>query len=537
MQDEFDQARALGSPGAGSLFDSAVGTQGGPHATVGGTKRTLGSGVPGLDDILNGGFPTQRFYLIEGTPGSGKTTLALQYLLEGRNRDERGLYVTLSETTEELHDVAGSHGWNLDGITLLDTTATAEVATAEAQYTVFHPSEVELQNTVDGVLSKVESVRPTRVVLDSLSDMRLLARDPLRFRRQILSLKQFFASHDITVLMLDDLSADDPDMQLHSLAHGVLHLDQIALAHGAERRRLRVMKLRGVRFHAGYHDFMIRTGGLEVFPRIRLGETPTTLPPERLRSNSRELDELLGGGIPTGTGVLITGSPGTGKSVLATQYAAAAADRGERVTLYLFDERIGTFLDRAAGLKMRLEHHIGTGRMALVQLEPTEISPGEFTSRVIRAASEGSRVIVIDSLNGFTKAMVQEKHLTVRLHELLSYLGSRGVTTLLTLAQRGVFGSVPEEAPDVSYLADAVVLLRYFESHGEVRRAISVFKQRSADHERTIREFKLGPGGLRVGNPLREFQGVLTGLPTYIGRTGELLVQRGNAAPPTPTSE
>jgi circadian clock protein KaiC len=492
-----------------------------PHPVV-------STGIPGLDDILGGGLPRGRLYLIEGTPGSGKTTLALQFLLDGRDRGESVFYVTLSETRQELDDVAASHGWILQGVTMLDVSAAPDIAQPEAQYTVFHPSEVELEKTVTAILEKVETAQPMRVVLDSLSDMRLLARDPLRFRRQILALKQFFAERRVTVLLLDDQTADDADMQLHSLVHGVIRLEQIALTHGAERRHLRVTKLRGVRFHAGYHDFVIRTGGLDVFPRIRLGTLPPPHEPGMVWSGSPELDALVGGGIPHGTSVLITGAPGTGKSVLTTQYAAAAAARGERVALYLFDERIGTFLERAAGLGIDLDAHLRDGRIQLTQLEPTEISPGEFTHRIISSVDEGVRLVVVDSLNGFTKAMAQEQQLTVKIHELLSYLGSRGVTSLLTLAQRGIFGASPDESADVSYLADAVVLLRYFEAHAEVRRAISVFKQRSSDHERTIREFRIGRGGLHLGAPLREFHGVLTGIPTFTGASGELMPQAMN---------
>jgi len=492
---------------------------------------TLETGITGLDDVLNGGWPERRLYLVEGAPGAGKTTLALQYLLEGRDRGEAVVYVTISETRQELDEVAESHGWTLDGVTTLDTTDATDAAGPETQYTVFHPSEIELQNTIQAVVDTVERVNPTRVVLDSLSDMRLLARDPLRFRRQILALKQFFAQRHITALLLDDQTADLPDMQLQSLVHGVLRLEHIAIAHGAERRQLRVTKLRGVRFHAGYHDYVIRTGGLEVFPRIRIGRPGRTVPRAELCSGSPELDALVGGGIPAGTSVLLTGAPGTGKSVLSTQYIVAAAAAGQRVAAYLFDERLGTFRQRAAALGLPLEDALASGNVQLTPLEPTEISPGEFAHRIITAVADGASVIVIDSLNGFTQAMAQERQVTLKIHELLSYLGSRGVTTLVTLAQRGIFGSATDSETDVSYLADAVLLMRYFEAQGEVRRAISVLKQRTGNHERTIREFKLGHGGLRLGEPLREFHGVLTGVPSFIGARGELLESGGFVVP------
>ena len=489
-----------------------------------GAAPVLQSGIPGLDNILGGGFPAQRLFLIEGEPGAGKTTLSMQFLLEGVARGEQVLYVTLSETTHELEVVARSHGWSLETISVLDLESVPNLAEPEAQYTVFHPSEVELQDSVAAVLARAEEVKPARVVLDSLTEMRLLARDSLRFRRQILALKKFFAARGATVLMLDDVSPRDAEMQLHSLVHGVIQLEHSVLSHGAERRRLRATKLRGVNFHAGYHDYTIRKGGLEVFPRIRLGVNPPALVPAVDSCGSRQLDALLGGGLVRGASILVTGAPGTGKSVLTTQFAVAAAERGHRTAIYLFDERMGTFLERAKGLGMSIEKHIQSGHLMLTQLEPTELSPGEFTSRVLRNIHEdGVCIVVVDSLNGFTKAMAEESDLAIKIHELLSYLGGHGVTTIMTLAQRGIFGAPPDDVTDVSYLADGVVLLRYFESQGAVRRAISVVKQRTGNHEQTIREFRIERGGFMLGEPLNEFQGVLTGVPTYTGREAALM--------------
>jgi circadian clock protein KaiC len=474
-------------------------------------------------------LPARRLYLLDGSPGTGKTTLALQFLLAGAARGETGLYVTLSESREELSEVATSHGWSLDGIDVFELPAD-DAATARETYTLFHPAEVELQDVIDRMFGAVERSGARLVVLDSLSEMRLLARDALRFRRQILALKHFFASRGCTVLLLDDKTAPEGDLQLHSLAHGVLQLEHLALEYGAERRRLQVVKLRGRRFLGGYHDFRIKTGGLAVFPRIQrqeFGPGPESRP---LPSGSPELDALLGGGLPSGTSFLITGPAGTGKSVLATQYACAAAARGEKVRFYLFDERLGTFHMRVAGLGMDIEHFVSEGILTLCQVEPTERSPGEFAHDVVRAVEEGGvEMIVIDSINGYLQSMPEERLLPVQVHELLSYLASRGVTSVLTLVQRGIFGNPVDEAADVSYLADSVALLRYFEVSGTVRQAVSVVKKRSGNHERTIRECRVGHGGLHVGPPLHEFQGVLTGVPQYVGDTGPLM--HGTRAP------
>lgn len=477
--------------------------------------RQLSTGVSGLDGILGSGLPRNRLYLIDGEPGSGKTTLALQFLLEGARLGERGLYVTLSETREELEDVARSHGWSLDGIDIFELESTEPT---EEAYTLFHPAEVELQQTVDAVLKAVEDSRPQRVVFDSLSEMRLLARDPLRFRRQILALKQFFAGRDCTILLLDDKTAPEGDLQLHSLAHGVIVLEHVSLEYGSERRRLKVTKLRGQHFRGGYHDFRIRTGGIAVYPRILSNVPRTSASRDPMLSGSKGLDDLLGGGVERGSSVVITGAAGTGKSILATQYAAAAIARGERVRFYLFDERTHTFLLRAKGLEMDVETLVDTAGLRLQQIEPTELSPGEFANEVVQAVeNDGVTLVVIDSINGYMQSMPEERLLPMQVHELLSYLANNGVTILMTLVQRGIFGSPIDETADVSYLADTVILLRFFEYHGAVRQAISVVKKRSGAHERTIREARVGIGGLHIGDPLHEFQGVLTGVPEYVG--------------------
>ena len=491
-----------------------------PERTIAREERAS-TGVAGLDDILGGGLPVHHLYLLDGEPGTGKTTLALQFLLEGASRGERGMYVTLSESRAELEGVAASHGWSLSTV---DVFELSEANTVQAEYTLFHPSEVELQETMSSVHAALEKSDATRVVFDSLSEMRLLARDPLRFRRQILALKQFFAGRPCTVLLLDDKTSPDSDMQLHSLAHGVVNLEHVAMEYGAERRRLQVTKLRGSRFRGGYHDFRINTGGIAVFPRVRL--TPPKVQPRRvdLASGAPGLDTLLGGGITVGTSTLVTGAAGTGKTVLALTYVMAAVQRGEHVLMYLFDERFSTFFMRAKALGLDIQPALDDGRLKVVQLEPTEMSPGEFSNNVVHAVeNDGIKLVVIDSVNGFMQAMPSERQLAIQLHELLSYLATHGVTSILTLVQRGIFGNPVDEAAEVSYLADSVILLRYFEFQGSVRQAISVVKKRSGTHERTIREFRVEVGGVGIGEPLMDFQGVLTGVPHYTGPQGPLL--------------
>lgn len=481
------------------------------------------TGVEGLDDILGGGLPTNHLYLLDGEPGTGKTTLAMQFLLEGVAKGERGLYVTLSESAEELRSVAQSHGWNLEGIDIFELAKDGDRG-IEGDYTIFHPAEVELQQTVDEVLKAVEEHNPKRVAFDSLSEMRLLAREPLRFRRQILALKQFFQGRDCTVILLDDKTAPEGDLQLHSLAHGVVVLEHVALEYGSERRRLQITKVRGIRFRGGFHDFRIVTGGVEVYPRVRQDQPKLDVSGVSVLSGSEPLDALLGGGITCGTSTLITGAAGTGKSVLCTQFARSEIKRGKRVLFYLFDERLATFKLRSSALGMEMDEAQQSGQLKMTQVEPTELSPGEFAAQVVDAVeNDKCSLVIIDSINGYMQSMPEERLLAIQIHELLSYLSNNGVTCIMTLVQHGIFGNPVDEAVEVSYLADTVILMRYFEVSGTVRQAISVVKKRSGNHERTIRECKIQKGGLFVGEPLRDFQGVLTGVPQYTGGSAPLL--------------
>ena len=472
-----------------------------------------------------GGFDPDRIYLVEGHPGTGKTTLALHYLLEGARRGEKGLYVTLSESERELRLVAARHGWSLDDISLFELVPPEASLDPEREQTLFHPAEMELGETTKLIFERVKELDPARVVFDSLSEMRLLAQNPLRYRRQILALKHFFTNRRCTVILLDDLSSAVNDLQLHSIAHGVIiiTLEQLALDYGAERRRLRVVKMRGIAFRGGYHDFTIKTGGLEIFPRLVAAEHHKAFLGELTPSGSTELDALLGGGFERGTSALLFGGAGVGKSSVALTYAVAAAARGERATIFAFDEGLGTIYARAEGLGIPLQDHVDAGRIQLQQIDPAEMSPGEFASLVRRTVEENhSRLIVIDSLNGYLNAMPEERYLILQMHELLSYLNQLGVMTILVLAQHGLMG--PMQTPiDISYLSDAVLMLRYFEAEGRVRRAMSLVKKRSGAHEGTIREFRLSPAGLQVGPPLTQFRGIFTGTPIYSGGAKPLL--------------
>ncbi|HEY4100934.1 MAG TPA: ATPase domain-containing protein [Gemmatimonadales bacterium] len=479
--------------------------------TSGSLSRT---GVPGLDNILRGGFTPNRLYLFEGVPGSGKTTLALQFLLEGIRQGESVLYVTLSETEEELRAVAASHGWTLDGIAIRELTPSQRAVAPEEDYTMFHPSEVELGETIETVLNDVTSKSPTRVVFDSLSELRLLAGSALRFRRQILALKQFFSGRNCTVILLDDLTAATTDLQVQSIAHGVLRLEQLYPEFGAERRRLIVLKYRGMAYRGGYHDFSIFRGGLELYPRLVARDHPVLPPQQRLASTIPELDTLVGGGLERGTSTLIVGAAGTGKSSVAAQFVTAAAERGEPGAMFIFDESVGTLLTRTTGLGIDLKKHVDSGLVRIHQVDPSELSPGEFSHAICRAVEErNASIVVIDSLNGYLNAMPEERFLIIHLHEILTYLGQSGVATILIGAHQGLVGSNMQSPVDASYLADAVILMRYFETAGELRQAISVVKKRGGAHERTIRPFSLSSAGITIGPPMRDFRGILTGVP------------------------
>lgn len=485
------------------------------------------TGIAGLDDILRGGLTSDRLHLLEGVPGSGKTTLAMQWLLEGVKAGERVLYVTLSETEDELRMAAASHGWSIDGVNIHDIASVQEPLGADDQYTVFHPAEVELNATTQTILSEVDRIKPSRVVFDSLSEVRLLSGSTLRYRRQILALKRYFVGRRCSVLLLDDLTGSDRDLQVQSIAHSVIVLDQTNPDYGKERRRLRVVKCRANAFRGGYHDYVIRHGGLEVFPRLVASEHRRQIVGEKLAGGIKELDDLLGGGIEQGTSTLIIGPPGTGKSSLAAQFATAAAREGRKAAMFIFDESVQTLLTRATGLGLNLREHYEAGRASIQPIDPAELSPGEFTHAIRKAVEEdGASVVVIDSLNGYMNAMPDERFLTVQLHELLSYLSQMDVATLIVAAHQGFIGTQMAAAVDATYLADAAILLRFFEAGGEVRQAISIIKKRGGAHERTIREFRLETGGIRIGEPLREFRGVLTGVPEFAGKDGNLLEQK-----------
>ncbi|WP_347276679.1 ATPase domain-containing protein [Caulobacter endophyticus] len=495
-----------------------------------GTSR-ISTGNEGLDLILRGGLPANRLYLVEGEPGSGKTTLGLQFLRHGVAAGERVLYITLSETAEELQGVAASHGWDLDKIDLFELSSAEEVLGEDRKQSVLHAWEVELGGTIKLIQDEVERVSPTRVVFDSLSEMRLLAQDSLRYRRQVLALKQYFATRACTVLLVDDLTTNEGgrDSHLHSLCHGVITLERLTLEFGAARRRMQVQKLRGVDFIAGYHDMEIRRGGLQVFPRLIAAEHHTPFVGEPTPSGVEELDALFSGGPLRGTCTLLTGPAGSGKSTIAMQYIVAACARGEKATLFEFDERVGTLMVRAKAMNLDLQPFIDQGLLNVQQMDPAQMSPGEFAALIRKEVeARGVRMVAIDSLNGYLAAMPEEKQLILQMHEMLSYLNQQGVVTLLINPQTGLVGGMTTSL-NVSYICDAVVLIRFFEADGRIRKAISVLKNRGGPHEDTIRELRIDSGGVRVGEPLTQFKGVMTGTPEYVGKGGPLMEDRGLA--------
>ena len=483
------------------------------------SELRLSTGIPGLDDILRGGLAKGFLYLIEGNPGAGKTTLALQFLIEGAKRGEKGLYISLAESADELRHVAASHGMKLENVEICKISPPEIAGEIGQQYTVFQPAEVELADVLETILGKVRDLQPSRVIIDSMSELRMLARDSVRYRRQVLSLKQFFEGRDCTTLLLDERFRANSDSQVQTIAHGVISLEVLQRNYGITRRRLEVLKVRASSFREGYHDYVIVKGGMLVFPRLVSGEhRGMKVEPEDLPSGVAELDGLFNGGVQRGTSTLVAGPTGCGKSTLCTQFALSAAQRGEKSAFFTFDETHQSFTVRSRGLGMDLDRYLEDGTIYLEQVDPAELSPGEFVHRIRAGVEEKKwRIVVIDSLNGLMNSMNEEQALTVQLHELLSYLNQVGVASFMVLAQYGILGSAVTSPTDVSYLADNVLLLRYFEAGGEVRQAISVMKRRSGPHERSIRELQMSSGKLTIGDPLRNFVGVLTGTPEYTG--------------------
>ena len=488
------------------------------QAADGDNQIRSSTGVEGLDDILSGGLPTSHVFLVEGEPGTGKTTLGLQFLLDGLRNRQRVLYITLSESEREIRKVATSHGWTLEGVSIFEFPGQEDGLRPEEQYSAFHPSEIELLDTTQHILEQVEQKQPHRVVFDSLSEVRLLARDPLRYRRQVLALKHYFANRNCTVMLLDDLTGSPEDHQLRSIAHGVLVMEMLPRDFGIIRRRLRVAKLRGSVFREGYHDYTIETGGLRVFPRLLSSEHRTEYMASVLPSGNPELDALWGGGIDRGSSTLLIGPAGVGKSSLTMMYATAAAVRGDRVHIFIFDEAINAAIHRATKLGLDTAKLSADGKIKFEQVNPAAVSPGELIQRIrYRVETQGTRMIVLDSINGLLAAMPGESHLVLHMHELLRYLNHYGVTTLLVLGQSGILGTGMLSSVDLSYLADNMLLLRYFEAGGQVRKAVSIVKKRGGAHEQTIRELSFEGSRISVGRPLVEFHGILTGVPSYTG--------------------
>lgn len=483
-------------------------------------------GIDGLDDITQGGLARGRLFLLEGSPGTGKTTIATQFLIAGVAAGERALYITLSETEEEFREGAASHGWDMSGVEIFELLPAEELLDDQQQQSLLYSSDLELGETTKRIFEVFERVKPDRVVVDSLSEILLLAQSGLRYRRQILALKHYFSRRGATVLMLDDLTAEQNDRTMHSIAHGVIHLEELSPDYGPERRRLRVIKYRGQQYRGGYHDFLIEQGGVRVFPRLVSAEHKKAFDRSVVTSRSAELNALLGGGIERGSSVLVLGPAGTGKSTLTLTFVMTAIERGERAAMFVFDEELGLLFSRALGLGIDLQAMVDSDMLVIEQVDAAELSPGEFSQRVRRCVEQyDAKTIVIDSLNGYQAAMPEEQALILHMHELLQYLNRQGASTFLTVAQHGLVGDM--KAPvDVTYLADTVILLRYFEAVGRVRRAISIIKKRTGAHENTIREYVIDRRGLTVGDPLTAFHGVLRGVPTLVGSDSILMGER-----------
>ncbi|MBD8495844.1 AAA family ATPase [Pseudomonas syringae] len=489
------------------------------------TTSKAATGIEGLDDILSGGLSRGHVFLVEGEPGTGKTTVALKFLMTGAQAGESCLYITLSETERELRDSARSHGWELDEhIHVYELTPPESLLSAEQQQSLLYSSDLELGETIAKLFEAVERTQPTRVVIDSLSEIRLLAQSSLRYRRQVLAMKHYFARFDTTVLLLDDLTTDTLDKTVHSVAHGVIRLQEMTPAYGGERRRLKIIKYRGQKYRGGFHDFTIQEGGVQVFPRLVAAEHRNQYERRQYSSGIAELDGLLGGGVDSGSSTLVLGPAGTGKSLISLVFAVQAMARGERVGLFVFDEELGLLYARMLAMGIDLQAFQDSGQLWVEQVDAAELSPGEFSHRVRYCVDKQQiKTVIIDSLNGYQAAMPEENALVLHMHELLLYLNRQGASTFMTVAQHGLVGDM--RAPvDITYLADTVILLRYFEALGKVRRAVSVIKKRTGAHETTIREYRISDKGLRIGAPLHDFQGVLRGVPSYRG-DGQPLLQ------------
>lgn len=481
------------------------------------------TGIPGLDEIIRGGFPKNKLYLLQGKPGTGKTTLAMQFLLAGASQNEKALYITFSETKTELEAVAISHHWDLSKITILEISTISASTNMEMQNTLFHPSEIELNKIISLLLNKIIEINPKRIVFDSISELRLLAETSLKYRRQMLSFKEFFVDRGSTVLFLDDMTSEAGDLHIQSIVHGVLLLEKFKAGYGAERREFHIAKLRGVDFRGGTHDYIIQSGGIQIFPRlVSAPHEDRTYQSECISSGLPELDKLVGGGLDRGTSTLILGPAGSGKSTIALRFALSAAQQGKRVAIYTFEESTHNLLQRARTLNMNLDPHIKSGHLTLRKIDPAELTPGQFTSLVRETNNGHVDMVIMDSLNGYVHAMPEQQFLMLQLHVLLAYLGNRGVTTIMVLSQAGIMGSM-QSPLDLTYLADAVILTRFFEAFGKIKKAISVIKKRTTSHEESLRELKIGPGGVIVGKVLNEFSGIFSGIPKFLGEESKMM--------------